>query len=85
MQLFPLKGSFPAIQDQLATPNIGQTPDKLQVSSYSWEILLVAEFLSGESFELAFSNMGAYEIYFSMEKNVARTCLTLDVLQRIAA
>lgn len=49
------------------------------------EILSVSEFISGESFSLAFSKVGAYEICFSKEKNEARTCLKLDVLKRIAA
>ena len=48
------------------------------------EILNVPEFISGESFELAFSKVGAYEICFSKQRNEARTCLQLDVLKRIA-
>jgi len=47
------------------------------------DIVSVSEFLSGQSFDLAFSKVGAYEICFSKEKNEARTCLTLDVLKRI--
>ncbi len=51
----------------------------------SKEILSVSEFISGESFELAFSKVGAYEICFSKQINETRTCLKLDVLKRIAA
>jgi hypothetical protein len=51
----------------------------------SKKILSVAEFLSGESFDLAFSKVGAYEVCFSRIKNEARTCLKLDVLKRISA
>lgn len=54
-------------------------------SSLSKEILSVPEFISGESFELAFSKVGAYEICFSKQRNEARTCLKLDVLKRITA
>lgn len=53
--------------------------------SLSKEILSVSEFISGESFELAFSRVGAYEICFSKQRNETRTCLKLDVLKRIAA
>ncbi len=49
------------------------------------EILSVPEFLSGQSFDLTFSKLGAYEICFSREKNQARTCLTLDVSKRTVA
>jgi len=49
------------------------------------EILSVAEFVSGQSFDLSFSKVGAYEICFSKEKNQARTCLILDVVERVAA
>jgi hypothetical protein len=48
------------------------------------DIVSVSVFLSGESFDLAFSKVGTYEICFSKVKNEARTCLTLDVLKRIA-
>lgn len=51
----------------------------------SKEILSVAEFTSGQSFDLAFSRVGAYELCFSKDKNEARTCLKLDVLKRITA
>ncbi len=53
--------------------------------SLSKEILSVSEFISGESFELAFSKVGAYEICFSKQRNETQTCLKLDVLKRIAA
>ena len=53
--------------------------------SLSKEIISVSEFISGESFELAFSRIGAYEICFSKQRNEIRTCLKLDVLKRIAA
>ena len=53
--------------------------------SLSKEIISVSEFISGESFELAFSRVGAYEICFSKQRNDTRTCLKLDVLKRIAA
>jgi hypothetical protein len=49
------------------------------------EIISVPEFLSGQSFDLSFSKLGAYEICFSREVNQARTCLTLDVLKRTVA
>jgi hypothetical protein len=51
----------------------------------SKEIISVSEFISGESFELAFSKVGAYEICFSKQRNETRTCLKLDVLKRMAA
>jgi hypothetical protein len=53
--------------------------------SLSKEIISVSEFISGESFELAFSKVGAYKICFSKQRNKTRTCLKLDVLKRIAA
>ena len=53
--------------------------------SLSKVILSVPEFISGESFDLAFSKVGAYEICFSKQRNESRTCLQLDVLKRIAA
>ena len=53
--------------------------------SLSKKILSVSEFISGESFELAFSRVGAYEICFSKQRNETRICLRLDVLKRIAA
>ena len=53
--------------------------------SLSKEIISVSEFISGESFELAFSRVGAYEICFSKQRNETRTCLKLDVLKRITA
>jgi hypothetical protein len=53
--------------------------------SLSKEIISVSEFISGESFELAFSRVGAYEICFSKQRNETRTCLKLDVLKRIVA
>ena len=49
------------------------------------EIISVSEFNSGQSFDLSFSKVGAYEICFSKEKNEARTCLNLDVLKRTTA
>ena len=51
--------------------------------SLSKQILSVPEFISGESFELTFSKVGAYEICFSKQRDEARTCLQLDVLERI--
>jgi hypothetical protein len=53
--------------------------------SLSKEIVSVSEFISGESFELAFSKIGAYEVCFSKQRNEIPTCLKLDVLKRIAA
>jgi hypothetical protein len=53
-------------------------------SSLSAEILSVSEFTSGESFELAFSKVGVYEICFSKQRNENRTCLQLDVLKKIS-
>ena len=49
------------------------------------EILSVSEFTSGQSFELSFSKVGAYEICFSKDKNKIRTCLSVDVLKRTIA
>jgi len=49
------------------------------------EILSVAEFRSGQSFDLHFPKVGAYEICFSREKNEVRTCRDLNVLKRIFA
>jgi hypothetical protein len=54
-------------------------------ASLSKEIISVSEFISGESFELAFSRVGAYEICFSKQRNETQTCLKLDVLKRISA
>ena len=50
----------------------------------SKQILSVPKFIPGESFELAFSMVGAYEICFVRQINEERTCLQLDVLKRIA-
>jgi hypothetical protein len=49
------------------------------------EILSVSEFASGQSFDLSFSKVGAYEICFSKDKDKVRTCLSLDVLKRTVA
>jgi len=49
------------------------------------EILSVAEFRSGQSFDLHFPKVGAYEICFSRGKNAVRTCLQLNVLKRTVA
>ncbi len=49
------------------------------------KILSVPEFLTGQSFDLSFSKVGAYEICFSKKKDQTRTCLTLDVLKRTIA
>lgn len=49
----------------------------------SKKILSVSEFAAGQSFDLSFSKVGAYEICFSKNKNEAQTCLSLDVLKRI--
>ena len=49
------------------------------------EIVSVSEFITGQSFTLAFSKVGTYQICFSKEKNAVQTCLNLDVLKRIAA
>ncbi|MZH03016.1 MAG: hypothetical protein F3745_06385 [Nitrospinae bacterium] len=49
------------------------------------EIVSVSKFLPGQSFDLAFSKVGAYEICFSKENNKARTCLQLNVVKRLAA
>jgi hypothetical protein len=48
-------------------------------------ILSIAKFAKGQSFDLSFSKVGAYEICFSKEKNEARTCLNMDVLKRTVA
>ena len=49
------------------------------------EILSVSKFIPGQTFDLSFSKVGAYEICFSKGKNEARTCLNLDVLKRTVA
>jgi hypothetical protein len=51
----------------------------------SKEIISVAEFRSGQSFDLHFPKVGTYELCFSREKNATQTCLTLNVLKRITA
>lgn len=54
-------------------------------SPFPKEIISVSEVLSGQTFDLSFSKVGAYKICFSKEKNEAQTCLQLDVQKRIAA
>ena len=49
------------------------------------EIVSVSKFLPGQSFDIAFSKLGSYEICFSKENNKARTCLRLNVVKRLAA
>ena len=49
------------------------------------EILSISEFNSGQSFDLSFSKVGAYEICFSKETDETRTCLSLNVLKRTVA
>ncbi len=51
----------------------------------SRKIVSVGEFLSGQSFDLSFSKVGAYEICFSKKKNEQQTCRMLDVLKRTIA
>ena len=54
----------------------------LTVIEYSSEkrVLSIADFQSGESFEMSFSKAGEYKICYSSE-NDRRTCLLLDVLK----
>ena len=51
----------------------------------SKELLSVAEFFPGQSFDLSFPKVGDYEICFSRGKNAVRTCLQLNVLKRTVA
>ena len=46
-------------------------------------VLSIADFQSGQSFEMSFSKAGEYEICYSRKKDVAglRTCLQIDVLK----
>ncbi|MBT5469576.1 MAG: hypothetical protein HOK41_03135 [Nitrospina sp.] len=46
-------------------------------------VLSIADFQSGQSFEMSFSKAGEYDICFSSEKNMnsLRTCLHVDVLK----
>ena len=45
-------------------------------------VLSIADFQSGQSFEMSFSRAGEYEICYSSQKNAggSRTCLQIDVL-----
>ena len=54
----------------------------LTVIEYSSEkrVLSIADFQSGQSFEMLFSKAGEYKICYSSE-NDPRTCLLLDVLK----
>ena len=46
-------------------------------------VLSIADFQSGQSFEMSFSKGGEYEICYSSQKDVggSRTCLQIDVLK----
>lgn len=46
-------------------------------------VLSIADFQSGQSFEMSFSKAGEYEICYSSEKriNSQRTCLMVDVVK----
>ncbi|MBC8283564.1 MAG: hypothetical protein H8E32_07100 [Nitrospinae bacterium] len=46
-------------------------------------VLSIADFQSGQSFEMSFSKAGEYEICFSSEKRISspRTCLQVDVIK----
>ena len=46
-------------------------------------VLSIADFQSGQSFEMSFSKVGEYEICYSSQKDVggSRTCLQIDVLK----
>ena len=46
-------------------------------------VLSIADFQSGQSFEMSFSKAGEYEICYSNQKDVSglRTCLQVDVLK----
>jgi len=46
-------------------------------------VLSIANFQSGQSFEMSFSKAGEYEICYSSKKdvNILRTCLQVDVLK----
>ena len=45
-------------------------------------VLSIADFQSGQSFEMSFSKAGEYEICYSSQKDAggSRTCLQIDVL-----
>ena len=46
-------------------------------------VLSIADFQSGQSFEMSFSKAGEYEICYSRQKDAGglRTCLQIDVLK----
>ena len=46
-------------------------------------VLSIADFQSGQSFEMSFSKVGEYEICYSSQKDAggSRTCLQIDVLK----
>ena len=46
-------------------------------------VLSIADFQSGQSFEMSFSKAGEYEICYSSQKDAGglRTCLQIDVLK----
>ena len=46
-------------------------------------VLSISDFQSGQSFEMAFSKAGEYEICYSSQKDAggSRTCLQIDVLK----
>ena len=46
-------------------------------------VLSIADFQSGQSFEMSFSKAGEYEICYSSQKDAggSRTCLQIDVLK----
>ena len=46
-------------------------------------VLSIADFQSGQSFEMSFSKAGEYEICYSRQKDAdsSRTCLQIDVLK----
>jgi hypothetical protein len=85
-----LSGQYPLTIYQGSEINVSNTFDTnlydltITKPPLSKEILSVSEFFIGQSFTLAFSKTGTYEVCFSKEKNAAQTCLNLDVLKRIA-
>lgn len=52
-------------------------------SSSQKRVLSIADFQSGQSFEMSFSKAGEYEICYSSQKDITvpRTCLQVDVLK----
>ena len=52
-------------------------------SSSEERVLSIADFQSGQTFEMSFSKAGEYEICYSKQKDFSglRTCLQIDVLK----